>query len=202
MNPALELWFDFASVYSYLSIMRIEPLAQSHKVPVQWQPFLLGPIFKDCGWATSPFLLQPKKGAYMWRDIERLCSRSGIVWRRPSQFPRRALLPTRIALRAASEPWIGQFCRRIMHINFADDRDIDTPEAVTEALRDIVPEVSEIVQAAQSEDAKTALRLQTEAARARGIFGAPTFIIGREMFWGNDRLEDALRFASANDRQS
>jgi 2-hydroxychromene-2-carboxylate isomerase len=197
----IEFWFDFASVYSYLSVMRIETLAQSAGVPVQWKPFLLGPIFKTLGWTTSPFLLQPQKGAYMWRDVERQCSKYGLRWRRPRDFPRRTLLATRVALLAENEPWIGEFCRRIVQMIFTEDRDVDAPEAVGEALADLPladppPNASALLTAAQGDDAKTRLRQQTEEARTRGIFGAPTFFVGREMFWGNDRLEDALALAA------
>lgn len=188
----IEFWFDFSSVYSYLSAMRIEPLARSFDVAVQWKPFLLGPIFKSLGWTTSPFLLQPQKGAYMWRDVERLCGKYGLRWQRPRDFPRRTLLATRVALLAENEPWIGEFCRRIMQMIFAADRDVETREAVGEALAGLAHDTASLLARAQLEDTKARLRQQTEEARIRGIFGAPTFFVGREMFWGNDRLEDAL----------
>lgn len=121
-TAAIDFWFDFSSVYSYLSVMRIEALAGSCCVRVQWKPFLLGPIFKTLGWATSPFLLQPQKGAYMWRDVERLCDKYGLPWRRPRDFPVKTLLATRVALLGAQEPWIGAFCRGIMRMIFTEDR--------------------------------------------------------------------------------
>jgi 2-hydroxychromene-2-carboxylate isomerase len=90
---------------------------------------------------------------------------------------------------------------RIETLVFAEDRDVDAPEAVGEALADLPlagppPHASALLAAAQLDHTKTRLRLQTEAARTRGIFGAPTFFVGREMFWGNDRLEDALALAA------
>lgn len=193
---SIEFWFDFSSVYSYLSAMRIEPLARSFEVAVQWKPFLLGPIFKSLGWSTSPFLLQPQKGAYMWRDIERLCGKYGLAWQRPRDFPRRTLLATRVALLAENEPWMGEFCRRIMQMIFAADRNVETPEAVGEALDGLAHDTASLLARAPLEDTKAQLRQQTEEARIRGIFGAPTFFVGREMFWGNDRLEDAFAFAN------
>ena len=144
-----------------------------------------------------PFLLQAEKGAYTWRDIERLCQKYQIPWRRPSEFPRRALLPTRIALLGASEPWIGAFCRRVMHLNFAEDLPIDSAEVMLEVLSTLTPRPAELITAAQSDDTKTRLRTQTDIARSRGIFGAPMFFAGHEMFWGNDRLEDAVALAAA-----
>jgi 2-hydroxychromene-2-carboxylate isomerase len=195
-TAAIDFWFDFSSVYSYLSVMRIEALARPSRVRVQWQPFLLGPIFKTLGWTTSPFLLQPQKGAYMWRDVERLCGKYGLPWRRPRDFPVRTLLATRVALLGAQEPWIGPFCRGIMRMIFSEDRNVDAPEVVGEVLGDLTPDGAALLAAARLEETKLRLRRQTEAAGALRIFGAPTFLAGTEMFWGNDRLEDALAFAA------
>src|SRR5262249_41236026 len=75
--PTIELWFDVASMYSYLSVMRIERLAVLAGVAVRWEAFLLGPIFEAFGWNSSPFVLQREKGGYGWRDLERQGPRSG-----------------------------------------------------------------------------------------------------------------------------
>src|SRR5688572_17329364 len=83
-TPPLQLWFEFASTYSYLAIEQAPKLS----VPVHYQPFLLGPIFAAQGWSDSPFNLYPVKGQYMWRDMERLCEEAAIPLRRPSRFPR------------------------------------------------------------------------------------------------------------------
>jgi 2-hydroxychromene-2-carboxylate isomerase len=192
----LEFWFEFGSCYSYLSVMRIEELARRSGVRIEWRPFLLGPIFKSFGWETSPFNLQKQKGTYVRRDMARLCAKYDIPWRQPSEFPRRALLPTRLALLGADLEWIGDFSRHVMLANFAADREIDNPQAMREVLEGLKLPATELLAAAQSEDNKRRLRDQVETARKHGIFGAPTFLAGSEMFWGNDRLEDALSFSA------
>lgn len=198
MNPAahapppLEFWFEFASNYSYLSVMRIEEAASRSGVQIRWRPFLLGPIFKSLGWQNSPFVLQKAKGDYVWKDMVRECRKAGISWRKPSTFPRTSLLPLRVALVGAEQDWMGAYCRRIMSINFAEDRDIDAPDVVAEALDGLGLPVQQIIDEAQSDANKLKLREQTATAQARGIFGAPTFFVRDEMFWGNDRLDDAL----------
>ncbi|WP_266168568.1 2-hydroxychromene-2-carboxylate isomerase [Dyella subtropica] len=192
----IEFWFEFGSNYSYLSVMRIEELAASRGVAIAWRPFLLAPIFKSFGWETSPFVLQKEKGEYVWRDMARRCEKYGLPWQRPTTFPRRALLPIRVAMVGADQPWIGAYCKQIMLMNFAQDRDIDSVEAVSEALDKLGLPVADIMAAAQSEENKLNLRRQTEEAQARGIFGAPMFFVGSEMFWGDDRFEDALAFAT------
>ena len=195
-TPAIEFWFEFASTYSYLSVMRIEAAARPYGVRVIWKPFLLGPIFAALGMETSPFLLQREKGIYMWRDMVRQCRKYGLRWTQPSTFPRTSILSARIALLGAGEAWIGEFCRRVMELNFVRDQEIDQADRLAEILAALgLPAVS-LLDEAQAEATKGRLRAQTEEARRRGIFGAPTFFVGAEMFWGNDRLDDALALAA------
>jgi 2-hydroxychromene-2-carboxylate isomerase len=192
--PPLEFWFDFGSNYSYLSVMRIEALASARGVRVLWRPFLLGPIFHKLGYDTSPFVVHKEKGAYVWKDMERQCIKYGLALNRPSTFPRAAVLAIRVALLGENEPWIGEFCRAIMQMNFAHDREIGSAEVVAEALESLGLNARQIIADAQSDANKLHLREQTDRAATRGVFGAPTFFAGEEMFWGNDRLEDALDY--------
>lgn len=195
-HKRLEFWFDFGSNYSYPAMMRIEALALQAGVPVTLKPFLLDPIFKSFGWDTSPFVLQKLKGEYTWRDMQRQCDKYGLRWTRPTAFPRRALLPLRVALHGAEQPWVWEFCKQIIHANFVDDREIDDPIVVADILTSLALPAGDLIASAQSDESKVALRRQSEEAAARGLFGAPTFFVGDEMFWGNDRLEDALAFAT------
>jgi 2-hydroxychromene-2-carboxylate isomerase len=198
---AIEFWFGFGSTYSYLAALRIDGLARAAGVRVLWRPFLLGAVFRELGWSTSPFLLQAAKGRYMWRDMEREAAKYDLAWRRPSVFPRTALLPMRVATLGAGEPWIAEFVRRVMRQNWVEDREIDDAAAVREALAGLVADPDAVLGAALAPENKRRLRAQTELAGARGIFGAPTFFVGDEMFWGNDRFEDALAFARGAGRQ-
>jgi 2-hydroxychromene-2-carboxylate isomerase len=194
----LELWFEFGSNYSYLTVMRIEELVSHAGVRLIWSPFLLGPIFKSFGWESSPFVLQAAKGAYAWKDMERQCRKYGLKWKRPTKFPRRALLPMRVALLGASQPWIAEFCRQVMIQNFVADRDIDNADSVSEILTTLELPAQEIICEAEAEPNKRRLREQTLTAADRGVFGAPTFFVRGEMFWGNDRLEDAIELAAGD----
>jgi 2-hydroxychromene-2-carboxylate isomerase len=187
----VEFWFEFASTYSYPAAARIEALAKAAGVPIAWRPFLLGPIFKAQGWNDSPFNLYPAKGRYMWRDLERICAGLGLPLRRPSVFPRNGLHAARIACRFAGEPWLPAFVRQVYAANFAEDRDISDPKVIAEALERIGQPASRVA-AGEAPEAKSALRANTERAQALGIFGAPSFAAGDELFWGNDRLEAAL----------
>jgi 2-hydroxychromene-2-carboxylate isomerase len=192
--PEIEFWFDFGSNYSYLSVMRIEALAAARGVRIRWRPFLLGPVFRQLGFDNSPFVLQKEKGAYVWKDMERQCRKYGIALTRPTTFPRAAVLAMRVALLGAEREWVGAYCRKIMQLNFADDRDIGSADVVSDALIALGLPAQRIIADAQSDANKLRLREQTATAAAKGIFGAPTFFVGEEMFWGNDRLDDALEY--------
>ncbi|MBD8655584.1 2-hydroxychromene-2-carboxylate isomerase [Oxalobacteraceae sp. CFBP 13730] len=190
----IEFWFDFGSNYSYLSMMRIQRAAAAANLRVELKPFMLGPIFKSFGWETSPFVLQTLKGDYVWRDMHRQCVKYGLRWQRPSVFPRNALLAARIALQGESTCWLEGFCEQVMLANFADDRDIGDEAVLAGILDGLGADSAEIIAAAKTDACKAALRARTADAQARGIFGAPMFFVGDEMFWGNDRLEDAIAY--------
>jgi 2-hydroxychromene-2-carboxylate isomerase len=102
-----------------------------------------------------------------------------------------------VALLGADQPWMASYCRKIMQLNFVDDRDIGSADVVKEALADLGLPAQQIIADAQSEANKLRLREQTSMAAAKGIFGAPTFFVGDEMFWGNDRLDDALEYCTS-----
>jgi 2-hydroxychromene-2-carboxylate isomerase len=195
-SSEIEFWFEFGSNYSYLSVMRIEDAARRRRVRIIWKPFLLGPIFRALGMATSPFILQKEKGSYVWQDMVRQCRKYGLRWVQPSTFPRLGVLPLRVALLGVDKPWIGAFCRQVMELNFVLDEDINQPDHLARILTGLGLSASDLLDQANAEPTKRHLREQTEQARVRGIFGAPTFFVGTEMFWGNDRLDDALLFAS------
>ena len=196
-HAVLEFWFDFASTYSYPAAMRIGALAAEASVAVRFRPFLLGPIFQAQGWESSPFNVYPAKGRYMWRDLERLCAELGLPFRKPEPFPQHSLLAARVALYALAHAWGEDFCRALLRAEFGDGARIDDPTTVAGVLKDLRVDTAPALAAAQSNAIKAQLRAQTEDAQRRGIFGAPSFVTADgELFWGNDRLETALRWAN------
>jgi 2-hydroxychromene-2-carboxylate isomerase len=188
----IELWFEFASTYSYPAVMRAERVALAAGVPLAWRSFLLGPIFQAQGWDNSPFNIYPAKGRYMWRDLERICEAEGLPFRRPSVFPRPSLLPARVACRFADAPWLSAFVRDVYEANFVRDEAIGEPSCVGACLERAGQAPGPILEASQTPVAKELLRTQTERAVRLGIFGAPTFAIADELFWGHDRMDTAF----------
>ena len=192
----IDFWYEFASTYSYPSVMRIAPLADDAGVRVRWRPFLLGPIFKALGWNDSPFNIYAAKGRYMWRDLERVCAAEGLpLMLPPARFPQNGLKAARLAIVGEAQGWTPAFTRAAFTANYAEQKDISDVGVLRTLLDELDIAADAALAAADTPETKAALRAQTEEAAARGLFGAPSFIVGDELFWGNDRLEDALAWA-------
>ena len=195
-QPSLDFWFEFASTYSYPAAARIGRLAQARGIALRWRPFLLGPVFKQNGWTTSPFNLYPAKGRYMWRDLERICGALDLPFAEPPQFPQNTILPARVALVAFDDGWGETFTNAVYRAQFGDRKNIGEQETVAAIVSGLGKQPDDVMARAQSDANKLRLREQTEEAIAHGIFGAPSFVAADgELFWGNDRLEDALDWA-------
>ena len=197
MDAPLDFWFEFGSTYSYPAAMRIARLAGKAGVRVRWRPFALGAIFKAQGWpADSPFNWQVAKGAYMWRDLQRICGDLKLPFRRPDPFPQPSLLAARMALVGLGEGWGENFAHAVYRAEFGEGLQIGDPAVLTEILMQLRAEPPRVLAAAQSEAIKSKLREETGEAQRLGVFGAPTFVAADgELFWGSDRLEAALAWS-------
>jgi 2-hydroxychromene-2-carboxylate isomerase len=199
---SMDFWCDLASTYTYLSACRIDALATRAHVEVRWRPFTLGPIFAAAGWETSPFNVQAEKGRYMWRDVEREAERIGLSFRKPSAFPRNAVLASKVALLGMQRGWGPRFVQRTMRAEFAEDRDVGRTEVLDEILAEVGLKGPAVRDEATSSEHNGALRSSTAEAMRRHVFGAPTFVVGEEMFWGNDRLAQAIEWAMRDRKPS
>jgi 2-hydroxychromene-2-carboxylate isomerase len=194
----IEFWFEFASTYSYPAAMRIERVAANSGVRIDWRAFLLGPIFTSQGWNDSPFNIYGAKGRYMWRDLERLCGELQLPFRQPATFPRSGLLAARIACHFSESAWLPEFVRAVYRANFEHDEDIAAKPTIGKCLAAAGQDPQPIIAAAELPASKEELRLRTEQAVRQGIFGAPSFMVGNELFWGNDRLESAIAWCATH----
>lgn len=191
----IEFFYDFASTYSYVAAMTVESVAEAAGVEVEWRPFLLGPIFSEQGYDDSPFKKYPPKWRYMWRDIERTCEFHSIPFKRPSEFPRRSTYAGKLAILGDKEGWIVPFSKRVFQANFVEDRDIGEIGVMRRILEELGLPL-DAVDRIDERSERVRLRHQTERARELGIFGAPTFVVGQEIYWGHDRLEQAIAQAT------
>jgi 2-hydroxychromene-2-carboxylate isomerase len=140
-----------------------------------------------------PFADKPAKAAYMWRDIERRATMYGIPAALPAPYPaKRSIVANLVATVGMRQGWGADFVRAAYRRWFQLGQETGSEPNVSESLREIGQEPQSVLALANAADSKNALMAETDVARCLGIFGSPTFAIGREIFWGDDRLEDAI----------
>ena len=167
----LEFWYEFASPYSYIAMMRIEDLAAAANVEVHYQPFLLGPLFKEFGWETSPFKIYAEKGENFFRDIEREAEYYGLPQMKIlEEFPHPGLAAARVALVGMKEGWGVEFSKAIYKRQFQDGLETKNKENVLDVLSALNIENAEgIIERANGDENKSHLREITERAQAKKI---------------------------------
>jgi 2-hydroxychromene-2-carboxylate isomerase len=177
-----------------VAALRIEETCAAANVPVEYKPFLLGPIFEQqLGIKDSPFNVHAERGRYMWRDLERLCEKYALPWRKPAVFPRNSVLAGRVACCAGDA--VGPLVRAIFAANFVEDLDISKPETISALVDSIGGDGKQALDLAATPDVRAQLRANTGEAQRMGMFGAPSFVVRGELFFGQDRLEDAIGWA-------
>ena len=198
MPAALEFFFFVGSTYSYLSVVRAEACAQAVGVELVWRPFSVRALMREQN--NSPFVGKPVKMRYMWRDLERRAQRFGVPFDGIPPYPidpdERA---NRVAMLAATEGWCPAFARAAYKAWFIDKLDPGQPDHQSAILDSLGHRAERCIAAAESPAVRTAYAAQTAHARELGIFGSPTFVCGTELFWGDDRLDDALAWAQASE---
>lgn len=195
----VEFWFDFASTYSYFAIQRIEAEAAIAGIDVIWRPFLLGPIFAAQGWNDSPFNIYPAKGRFMMRDLARRAAAYGLPFDERGELPANSVPAARLAYAALQGPKGPAFCRNVSAALWAEARKIADPDVLADCARaaDLDPEA--LTELAASDAIKPLLRDATAKAQSKGVFGAPSFTVGDELFWGEDQMADALAWAATGE---
>lgn len=187
----IEFWFTMGSTYSFLSVMRLAELEQSSGIAFRWRPFHLLIILQEM--KHVPFADKPNKLAYMWRDVERRAASYGIAAQLPAPYPaKQSVVANLVATVGMREGWGPDFVRGAYRRWFQLGQETGSEPNISESLRDIGQDPVRVLALADAEEAKVALMAETETARELGIFGSPTFAVGRELFWGDDRLEDAI----------
>ncbi len=187
----IDFWFTMGSTYTYLSAMRLPDVARAAGVSFRWRPFHLAVLLKETN--HIPFADKPAKSAHMWRDIERRAAMHGIPARLPAPYPlantERANLVAIVGMR---EGWGVDYVRAAYRRWFQQGEENGSDANLAASLSEVGQEPARVLTLAAGEAARTELAAETDAARAAGLFGAPSFTVGGELFWGDDRLEDAL----------
>jgi len=201
MAAPIDFWFTMGSTYSFLSVMRLADVQRESGLAFRWRPFHLLVILNEM--KHVPFADKPQKMAYMWRDVERRAATHGIPVKVPAPYPcKQSIFANLVATVGMREGWGEDFVRAAYRHWFVLGQPTGDEPNVSESLREIGQDPARVIALANSDTAKAALTAETDAARELGIFGSPTFTVGRELFWGDDRLEDAIGWARAGSAKS
>jgi 2-hydroxychromene-2-carboxylate isomerase len=187
----IDFWFTMGSTYSYLSVMRLPDIERAHAIKFRWRPFHLLLILQEM--KHVPFADKPAKSHYMWRDLGRRAAMYGLPLTVPAPYPaRQSIAANLVAIIGMREGWGTDFVRAAYRRWFQEGEETGSEPNLSSSLRDIGQEPARVLALAAAKEANDELLRETEAAKQLGIFGSPTFAMGREIFWGDDRLEDAI----------
>jgi len=187
MSKSVEFFFDVGSPTVYLAATQLSKIAGRHGATVLWRPFLLGGVFKATG-NVSPATV-PAKSRYMGDDLERFARRYEIPFLFNPFFPVNTLALMRGAVAYQQQGRLDQYIEAIFSAMWVTGKNMNEPTIVAEVLDTIGIEAQEFLVAIAAQDVKDKLKNNTEEAVKRGAFGAPTFFVGDEMFFGQDRLD-------------
>ena len=193
----IDFWFSIGSTYSYLTVMRLSDVGRASGVDIHWRPFNVRHVMIEQN--NIPFKDKPVKTAYMWRDIERRAERYGLSPKIPAPYPLPGLvLANLVATVGREEGWLEKYVVATYRRWFEKGEPAGEEPNISASLGEIGCDPQRVLAAAQSERVTSALASATEEAMELGVFGSPTFVVDGEVFWGDDRLEDALAWAKVN----
>ena len=188
---SFDFWFSIGSTYTYLTVMRLPEVEAETGVRLNWRPFDVRRIMIEQ--KNIPFSNKPVKAAYMWRDIERRAEKYGLPVSVPAPYPLENLaLANQVALLGAREGWCREYVTEAYRLWFQDGHPAGAEPNVSESLRRIGQDPSQVINRSCSPEIVNAVVTETETARDLGVFGSPSFVVDGEVFWGDDRLDDAI----------
>lgn len=197
MQPSVDFYFFIGSTYTYLAVNRVEALAAREGVTLQWRPFNVRDIMIEQN--NRPFVGKPVKMQYMWRDVQRRAHRYGIAFRSIPDYPVDPDgLASRVAVIAAGEGWCPEYVKATYQAWFMENKAPGESSHMRSILSQLGKSPDSVLSRADSPEVRASLDAETERARQLGIFGSPTFVFGSEIFWGDDRFEDAVEWAKSH----
>ncbi len=192
--PAFDFWYSIGSTYSYLTVMRLADTAKQAGVTVRWRPFNVRHVMVEQ--KNIPFTNKPVKTAYMWRDIERRAAGYGLQPKIPAPYPLPELVfANQVAILGCQEGWGEAYTTQTYRQWFEKGLRPGEKPNLSTSLAAIGQDAERVIEQANSDRIVQALADETEQAMALGVFGAPSFVVGTEVFWGDDRLDDAIAWA-------
>lgn len=196
-STPIQFWFSIGSTYTYLTVARLPQVEARAGASFEWRPFSVRAIMIEQN--NIPFATKPVKAAYMWRDIERRADLYGVPVKVPAPYPLKEFdLANRVAVVGAREGWCAQYVRAAYRRWFVDGLEAGSEPNLSQSIAEAGQDPARVVAEAESAAAEAAYLAATDEARKLGIFGAPTFVSHGEVFWGDDRLDDAIAWHRAH----
>ena len=192
----IDFWVSVGSTYSYLTVSRLKSVESASGVSFRWRPFSVRAIMIEQN--NIPFVGKPVKLAYMWRDIGRRARGYGLAPRLPAPYPLKEFdLANKIAVLAETEGWCADYVSAAYRRWFEQGHEPGSEPGITEALNELGRDPVRVVASALTGRIEERYTRDTEEAKALGVFGSPTFVVHGEVFWGDDRLDDAVEWVKA-----
>jgi 2-hydroxychromene-2-carboxylate isomerase len=194
----INFYFSIGSTYTYLSVTRILDVEKKHNVKFNWMPFSVRAIMKEMN--NIPFPKDKKnKVDYMWRDIERRAEGYGFFAKTPVPYPLSEFdLANKLAILGLKEGWGVDYVRLTYKRWFQEGKEPATEPNISEICNELNIDKGQVISKANAEDIKKEYLANTESARNNKVFGSPSFIVNGEIFWGDDRMEDAITWSKKN----
>lgn len=184
-----EFWFDFGSPASYLAHTQMASLAENCGAQAHYRPMLLGGVFQATG-NHSPATI-PAKGAYTFTDFDRFAARYGVPLNRNPHFPINTLMLMRgaVGLQLREPARFMAYVDAMFRAIWVEAQNLNDPSTVGAVLHVAGFNPAALLALTQDAEVKDRLKAVTQEAIDRGVFGAPTFFVGDQMFWGQDRID-------------
>mgnify|MGYP001192343911 CR=1 FL=1 len=194
----IDFYFSIGSTYTYLSVTRILDVEKLHQVSFNWKPFSVRAIMKEMN--NIPFPKEKtNKVDYMWRDIERRSEGYGFFANTPVPYPLKEFdLANKLAILGLKEGWGINYVRLTYKRWFQEGKEPATEPNISEICKELNIEKEKVIANANSIEIENQYLKNTESARKNKVFGSPSFIVNDEIFWGDDRMEDAITWSKKN----
>ena len=193
----IEFWYSIGSTYTYLSTQRLAQIETENDVVFEWSPFSVRSRMIEM--ENVPFMAEKKRDKidYMWRDVQRRANFYGFDAEVPAPYPLKEFdLANKVAILGKDQGWIKEYTILTYKKWFLEHLEPGSEPNLSSTLKEIGLDSDNVIKQAQKDDIEQKYLKNTEMAKNKGIFGSPTFIVENEVFWGDDRCEDAIKWLS------
>ena len=193
----IEFWYSIGSTYTYLSTQRLLNVEQQNNVEFEWFPFSVRARMIEM--ENVPFMAEKKRDKidYMWRDVQRRAGFYGFEAKVPAPYPLKEFdLANKVAILGKKEGWINEYTILTYKKWFMDHQEPGLEHNLSSTLNEIGLDAVKTIKLAQTDEIEKIYLKNTEMAKNMGIFGSPSFVVDNEVFWGDDRCEDAIKWLS------